>query len=71
MAMGSVKGAVITRPLTDKEVNYLRANKKLVHQKKIAIDALALIVNPANPVEILSKKISLKYSLEMSHDGIR
>ena len=56
MAMGSVKGAVITRPLTEKEVNYLRSNKKLVHQKKIAVDALALIVNPANPVELLSKK---------------
>ncbi len=56
MAMGSVKGAVITRPLTDKEVNYLRSNKKIVHQQKIAVDALALIVNPANPVEILSKK---------------
>lgn len=56
MAMGSVKGAVITRPLTDDEVNYLRSNKKIVHQQKIAVDALALIVNPANPVEILSKK---------------
>ena len=56
MAMGSVKGAVITRPLTDKEVSYLRSHKKLVHQQKIAVDALALIVNPENPVEILSKK---------------
>lgn len=56
MAMGSVKGAVITRPLTDQEVSYLRSNKKVVHQQKIAVDALALIVNPANPVEILSRK---------------
>lgn len=56
MAMGSVKGAVITRPLTEKEVAYLRSNKKIVHQQKIAVDALALIVNPENPVEILSKK---------------
>ncbi len=56
MAMGSVKCAVITRPLTDKEVSYLRSNKKIVHQQKIAVDALALIVNPENPVEILSKK---------------
>ncbi len=56
MAMGSVKGAVITRPLTDEEVSYLRSHKKVVHQQKIAVDALALIVNPANPVEILSKK---------------
>ncbi|MDE6371212.1 MAG: substrate-binding domain-containing protein, partial [Duncaniella sp.] len=56
MAMGSVKSAVITRPLTDQEVNYLRSHKKIVHQQKIAVDALALIVNPENPVEILSKK---------------
>ena len=56
MAMGGVKNAVITRPLTEKEVAYLRSNKKIVHQQKIAVDALALIVNPENPVEILSKK---------------
>lgn len=56
MSMGTVKGAVITRPLTDKEVSYLRSNKKIVHQQRIAVDALALIVNPANPIEILSKK---------------
>ena len=56
MSMGTVKNAVITRPLTDKEVSYLRSNKKIVHQQKIAVDALALIVNPENPVEILSKK---------------
>lgn len=56
MAMGSVKAAVISHPLTDEQVNYLRSNKKVVHQQKIAIDALALIVNPQNPVEILSKK---------------
>ena len=56
MAMGSVKGSIITRPLTDKEVSYLRSHKKIVHQQKIAVDALALIVNPENPVEILSRK---------------
>ncbi len=56
MAMGSVKGAVVTRPLTENELSYLRSHKKIVHQQKIAVDALALIVNPANPVEILSKK---------------
>ena len=56
MAMGGVKLAVTTRPLTEEQVKYLRSNKKVVHQQKIAVDALALIVNPANPVEILSKK---------------
>ncbi|MCM1355868.1 MAG: substrate-binding domain-containing protein [Staphylococcus sp.] len=56
MAMGDVKSAVITRPLTEKEVSYLRSHKKLVHQQRIAVDALAIIVNPENPVEILSRK---------------
>jgi len=56
MAMDGVKAAVVSRPLTDEEVEYLRDNKKIVHQKKIAVDALAIIVNPANPVEILSRK---------------
>lgn len=56
LAMDGVKGAVLTRQLTEQEVGYLRSHKKVVHQQKIAVDALALIVNPANPVEILSKK---------------
>lgn len=56
MAMQGVKCAVTTRPLTEKEVSFLRSNKKIVNQKKIAVDALAIIVNPENPVEILSKK---------------
>ncbi len=56
MAMGSVKAAVVSRPLTEQEVSYLRSNKKVVHQKKIAVDALAIIVNLANPVEIMSRK---------------
>ena len=56
MAMQGVKCAVTTRPLTEKEVSFLRSNKKIVNQKKIAVDALAIIVNPENPEEILSKK---------------
>ena len=56
MAMQGVKCAVTTRPLTEKEVSFLRSKKKIVNQKKIAVDALAIIVNPENPFEILSKK---------------
>lgn len=56
MALGSYKNAVATRPLTDEQVAFLRSNKKVVHQQRIAVDAIALIVNPANPVEILSRK---------------
>lgn len=50
------KLAVIARPLTEKEESYLKSNKKVVRQKRIAVDALALIVNPENPVTELSKK---------------
>ena len=58
--------AVISRPLTQKEVDYLKSNKKACRQSKIAVDAVALIVNPQNPLaeisesgirEILSGKI--------------
>lgn len=55
LAMGSVKTAVTTRPLTQQQIDYLRSNKKIVHQQRIAVDALALIVNPQNTAEILSK----------------
>lgn len=48
------KLAVITRRLTQKEKDYLRSNKKPVRQEHIAVDALALIVNPANPIEEIS-----------------
>lgn len=56
MAMGDVKTAVITRPLTEQELAYLRSHKKKVNQQKIAVDALAIIVNPQNTIEILTRK---------------
>lgn len=49
------KMAITTRPLTKDEISYLKSNKKNVKQSQIAVDAIALIVNPANPTEILSK----------------
>lgn len=48
------KLAVITRKLTPKEVDYLKSRNKPVRQSHIAVDALALIVNPANPITELS-----------------
>lgn len=50
------KLAVLARPLTEKELNYIKQEKKQVRQSQIAVDALALIVNPENPVNVLSKK---------------
>lgn len=56
LSLTDYKSAVITRPLTQKEKDYIRSNRRIVNEKRIAVDAIALIVNPANPVEILSKK---------------
>lgn len=49
--MGGVKSAVITRMLTEKEKKYLEDHKRHVKQQKIAVDAIALISNPANDLE--------------------
>jgi len=49
----SVKLACATRPLTEKEISYLKSQKKQVRQSQIAVDAIALIVNPANSMEII------------------
>lgn len=42
------------RKLTDKEVAYLKDQKRQVRQSPIAVDAIALIVNPANSIEQIS-----------------
>ncbi len=66
--LGKVKTIVTTRELTPDEVKFLESNRKHVKQRKIAVDALALIVNPANDMdepisvrelgEVLSGKIT-------------
>lgn len=50
------KTIVISRELTQQEKDYLKSKKRNVRSNKIAVDAIALIVNPENPVEILSVK---------------
>ncbi|MBD5243803.1 MAG: phosphate ABC transporter substrate-binding protein [Barnesiella sp.] len=51
----NAKLAVLARPLTEKETEYLKSHKKQVRQQKIAVDAIALIVNPDNEIDELSK----------------
>ncbi|MBD5316978.1 MAG: phosphate ABC transporter substrate-binding protein [Bacteroides sp.] len=46
--VGDVRTIVTTRRLTDDEVKYLESKRKHVKQSKIAVDAIALIVNPKN-----------------------
>lgn len=48
------KSIVVARELTTKEADYLKGKKKNPRSNRIAVDAIALIVNPDNPIEILS-----------------
>lgn len=50
----NTKTIVIPRDITKEEVAKLKRNRLLAKSKKIAVDAVALIVNPKNPVDILS-----------------
>lgn len=45
---------VVPRQLTAKEISYLKGKRRNVKQSKIAVDAIALIVNKENTTEILS-----------------
>lgn len=48
--------AVLTRELTPDQVKYLKSKNKVARSKRIAVDAIALIINPENGCDILSKK---------------
>jgi len=51
---GNARVAVVSRELTKDQIEYLRERKRVAKTKKIAVDAIAVIVNPGNPVENLS-----------------
>lgn len=47
--------AVLSRPLTKTQIEYIKTNsKRVAKQQEIAVDAVALIVNKDNPVDMLS-----------------
>lgn len=49
--------AITTRELTQEEINYLKdKHRKVTRQNCIAVDAVALIVNKDNPVNLLTMK---------------
>jgi phosphate transport system substrate-binding protein len=50
----SVRVAVVTRPLSEKEVNYLKNKKFSPRSYKLATDGIALIVNNSNPDTLIS-----------------
>lgn len=51
---GATKSIVISRDLTDKERERLKGQKRQFRSSKIAVDAVALIVNQENPIEKLT-----------------
>lgn len=48
--------AVLTRELTPEQIKYLKGKRKTARTKRIAVDAIALIINKENNCDILSKK---------------
>ncbi len=54
LLFGSARCAVISRELTKDEISFLRDKRHIAKTKKIAVDAIAVIVNDENPVENLS-----------------
>lgn len=49
--------AVLSRPLTKEQIEYIRGkNNRVARQQEIAVDAVALIVNKDNPVNMLSEQ---------------
>ena len=56
LLQGKTKAIVIARDITEKERTFLTQKRHIVKSCKIAVDALALIVNPENTIEVLSKQ---------------
>jgi len=50
----SVRVSIVTRPLSSKEESFLRSKSFAPHTYKLAIDAVALIVNKINPDTMIS-----------------
>ncbi len=56
VVLGNARVAVVSRELTKEQREYLKERKRVAKTKKIAVDAIAVIVNPDNPIENLSVK---------------
>ena len=54
LLFGKARIAVVSHELTREQISFLRDKKHFAKTKKIAVDAVAVIVNPDNPVENLS-----------------
>lgn len=56
LADGNVRTIIAARKLTPAEKTRLRNRKRKPREQKIAVDAVALIVNPKNPQDVISMK---------------
>ena len=54
LLFGSARVAVVCHELTKEQNDFLKDKRHFAKSKKIAVDAVAVIVNPDNPVENLS-----------------
>ncbi len=52
----SVRLAIVSRPLNRKEMNYFHSKKFFPHEVPVAVDGIAVLVNPANPDSLLTMK---------------
>lgn len=50
----SIQAAVISRPLTEEELNYFKSKQRFPEVTKIAIDGIALVTNINNPDSVLT-----------------
>ncbi len=56
LLFGNARLAVVSHELTKEQTDFLKDKRHFAKTKKIAVDAVAVIVNPENPVENLSMK---------------
>ena len=56
LLFGRARLAVVSHELSRDQIEFLKDKKHFAKTKKIAVDAVAVIVNPENPVENLSMK---------------
>lgn len=50
----NTKTIVVSRDITPAEKNFLKKNRRTARSSKIAVDAVAFIVNPENPLDMLT-----------------
>ena len=56
IVQGNARVGVLSHELTKDQIEHLRGRKRIARTKKIAVDSIAVIVNPDNPIENISVK---------------